>query len=197
MGILPDNDIFELLREKRLRISPLDIAQIQPASVDLRLGNKGRIIKSGCADLSHFDENRIDWLPVDLAKGYELPPSQYLHAYTLEHLSIPRDLNAKIYGKNSLLLVGLDVNPAYINPGFCGHMPIAIKNLTNIPLLIQAGMEICQIEFAALAHEASRPWPEPFTAPDEEFFDLFESQPGQSNYLSQFLKQQINDIANK
>lgn len=40
MSTLSDKDIFALIKEGKLELTPLDVSQIQPASIDLRLGSK-------------------------------------------------------------------------------------------------------------------------------------------------------------
>lgn len=195
MAILSDNDIFKLLGEKKLGITPLEISQIQPASVDLRLGRKGRVLVGGIADLRDFKEEDLKWEEVDLGKKYTLEPNMCLHAATIEKLVVPQNINAKIYGKNSLLSVGLDVNTAYINPGYKGAMPLAIKNISTIPLVLTAGISICQVEFSFLAQNASRAYPEKSRgselSPDDPVFNLIEASPEKPGYLSKFLKDQI------
>ena len=43
--ILSDKSILKMLREGSLRISPVQEEQIQPASVDIRLGNTFSIVE--------------------------------------------------------------------------------------------------------------------------------------------------------
>lgn len=197
MSILSDRDILQLLRQKKLCISPLSATQIQPASIDLRLGEKGKVIVGGSADLRDFNGESIVWEEVDLKAGFTLEPDAYLQAWTLEKIELGKNINAKVFGKNSLLFVGLNVNTAFINPGFNGHMCLAIKNLTSIPLTIGFGMDICQIEFSTLAQLPTRGYREqgadiPLNDP---VFDVFESNKGQTSSLSRFLREQIDTIS--
>lgn len=198
MSILSDQDIFRLIGEKKLKISPLLVDQVQPASVDLRLGKKGKIIKSGSADLRNFAENSIIWEEIDLENGFILEPNAYLQAWTLEELELPININAKIFGKNSLLIVGLNVNTAFINPSFKGKMCLAIKNWTSIPLTIGYGMEICQVEFSTLAQTPTRGYREVSSHQiplNDPVFSLFEKGEKMNNPLSRYLREQIDNIA--
>lgn len=201
MGILSDRDIYRLLGDKALVISPLAVSQIQPASVDLRLGKHGKMIRAGSADLSNFDKDSIIWEEVDLEAGITLEPNGFLQTNTLEELRIPKHLNAKIYGKNSLLLVGLNVNTAFINPGFNGQMPLAIKNWTPIPIKLKTGIEICQIEFATLEQSPTRGYREEGNRPsfpaDDPIFDMLPNGNRDGNALSNFLREQIDKFSKK
>lgn len=198
MPILPDTDIFALLRDGALAISPLDISQIQPATVDLRLGAEAKIY-TGNQPLDLEAANFDNWKEITIGERFMLERGVFLQAFTLEKIVIPQSLNAKIYGKNSLLMAGLEVVPAYINPGFAGRMPLAVKNIGPSGLTISVSMKICQIEFSYLAQAASRPYPErykPCDIPsDSPVLKLFTKGVDKNNAMSRYLREQISALS--
>lgn len=202
MSILSDKDIFSLIRNKTLEISPLGIDQIQPASVDLRLGDDGKVIVPGSAiDLKNFSQDDVEWKHVSLENGYILHPGTCIQTHTYEKLVVPQNINAKIFGRNSLIMIGLEVLVAYINPGFDGIMPLTIKNISPVPITLHREIKICQIEFSFLASTASRPYPERHKiadlSSDDPVFDLFTQGVEQDNRLSVFLRNRIAEMSQK
>lgn len=196
MSVLSDKDIFQFLKDKDLKISPLMVDQIQPASVDLRLGAKAKTLQSGSVNLRNFDKATLKWQEVDLEQGYALKPGGWIQAWTLEKIELPNNLNAKIFGKNSLVILGLDVQVAFINPGFTGLMCLSIKNWSNASLTIGAGMGICQIEFATLEQTPTRGYRGGIAhVPDNDTASsLFSPGEKQDNMLSRFLREQIDSM---
>ncbi|MFH1572003.1 MAG: 2'-deoxycytidine 5'-triphosphate deaminase, partial [Gemmatimonadota bacterium] len=87
MTILSDTSLRALLDSGALVVEPLETDQLQPASIDLRLGD-------------HFlkvDENRLDSIRLDGEVQYEelrqsqivLPPHSFLLATTRERVHLP------------------------------------------------------------------------------------------------------------
>ena len=54
--ILSDKSILKMLREGSLRISPVQEEQIQPASVDIRLGNTFSIVEDSPTGILTLNE---------------------------------------------------------------------------------------------------------------------------------------------
>ncbi len=52
--ILSDKSILKMLREKSLTISPLNTVQIQPVSVDIRLGRTFSIVEDTPSGIINF-----------------------------------------------------------------------------------------------------------------------------------------------
>lgn len=106
--VLSDKDIKRCLREGRIVINPLDnpVAQIQPASVDLRLGNEFKVFR-------HTKKAFIDPLRDDVAEYTEtlvvkdkesfiLHPGEFVLACTREHVELSDDIVARVEGRSSL-----------------------------------------------------------------------------------------------
>ena len=100
--ILSDKTLFEMIEADTLQISPLEKHQIQPASVDIRLGNTFSIVEdlpSGIINL----EDEIPYKTI-VTDTYILLPNQFVLATTMEYFHLPDDLTAFVEGRSSIEL---------------------------------------------------------------------------------------------
>lgn len=157
MAILSDTTLRDLLRRGDLVVAPLDEDQVQPASIDLRLGD-------------HFlkvDENRLDAIRLDREIQYEeltqsqivLPPHSFLLATTRERIRLPHDLTAFVEGRSSIGRIGLFIqNAGWVDPGLEGTVTLELYNANRLPIRLQAGRRICQLVFARIDQPAGQPY---------------------------------------
>lgn len=121
--------------------------QIQPASLDLRLGDY--FIRH--PDGSHFH--------CPEGKSYPLSTGECVLASTVERFDIPNNVVARVEGKSSLARVFLTIHSAgFIDPGFKGDITLEIKNDGMIPIRLHPGMLIAQVSFQTLDAPAERPY---------------------------------------
>ena len=131
--ILSDKTIEKLLAEGSLAIEPLEPEQIQPASVDIRLGDTFGIVEdtpSGIVGLE--DEIAYKTIRTD---RYILLPGQFVLATTMEYVRLGADLTAFVEGRSSLGRMGLFVqNAGWVDPGFEGEITLELFNgLARVP----------------------------------------------------------------
>lgn len=156
--ILSDKSITEYLRCGILTVDPInEQQQIQPASLDLTLGN-------------HFlklDENRNSIMTLtDPAVFIEItadeiiiPPNSFLLATTMEYIKLPDDLTAFVEGRSSIGRMGLFIqNAGWVDPGFEGEITLELYNANRLPIKLEAGRRICQLVFAQMDLAAARPY---------------------------------------
>ena len=144
--ILSDRDIKKYMADNLLKISPLEDYQIQPASVDLRLGNSFLVIDPGTEAVSMDEEVTYRSYVQDT---FILEPYQFVLATTMEYISMKEDLTAFVEGRSSIGRMGLFVeNAGWVDPGFKGEITLELYNASNIPIILQAGRRICQLVFA-------------------------------------------------
>ena len=74
--ILSDKAIISLLKKGTLSISPLQDDQIQPASVDIRLGNTFSVVEDSSTGILTFT-NKIAYKEIH-AETYLLLPGQFV-----------------------------------------------------------------------------------------------------------------------
>jgi dCTP deaminase len=107
--ILSDADILRRLEEGTLRIEPLsDIdLQVQPASVDLRLGTDFLEFQRTNIPCIHPDSERevgeyVTETVIEEGEEFILHPNDFVLGTTIERVSIPEDLIAHVEGRSSL-----------------------------------------------------------------------------------------------
>ena len=107
--ILSDRDIRARLAAGDLKIEPLidDGLQIQPASVDLRLGTEFIVYRPGeisCLDPKIPDSLRLAAEQIVIREGeaFTLHPGDFALGSTLETVSIPADLVGQVDGRSSI-----------------------------------------------------------------------------------------------
>jgi dCTP deaminase len=151
--LLSDTTVTALLAAQEVVIvPPPEPEQLQPISIDLRLGNSFCWLPE-----QHGEEHRRllrDWVVVQ--------PGEFLLATTVEHLTLPRHIAAFAHGKSTVARRGLMVEAAgLIDPGFQGTVTLELKNLSHLPLRLTAGMLICQVTFHVLDTAVTRPYGSP------------------------------------
>ncbi|MBP5580299.1 MAG: dCTP deaminase, partial [Ruminococcus sp.] len=98
--ILSDKTISRMLKEKSLVIEPITDDQIQPASVDVRLGNTFSIVEDTPTGIITLN-SEIKYKTIT-ADNYLLLPGQFVLATTMEYFELPDDLTAFVEGRSSL-----------------------------------------------------------------------------------------------
>lgn len=155
--ILSDKTIKSLLRKGTLSISPLEDDQIQPASVDIRLGNTFSIVEDSSTGILTFT-NKIAYKEMQ-AETYLLLPGQFVLATTKEYISLPNDLTAFVEGRSSLGRMGLFIqNAGWVDPGFSGEITLELFNANRCAIELQAGRRIGQLVFAQMDQAALHPY---------------------------------------
>ena len=155
--ILSDHTITKMLECKELVITPLNAEQIQPASVDIRLGNTFSIVDdtpSGIITLR--SEIRYKTITAD---RYLILPGQFVLATTMEYFELPDDLTAFVEGRSSLGRMGLFIqNAGWVDPGFHGEITLELFNANRCAIELQAGRRIGQLVFAKMDAPALNPY---------------------------------------
>lgn len=162
-SVLSDGTIRRLVEEGRITIDPWDPERIQPASVDLRLGDSFRVFnnhKVTAIDLREPPENLTEEVKVEEGEAFVIHPGEFCLARTLEWVEIPDDLVARIEGKSSLGRLGLIVHATagFCDPGWKGTLTLELNNLTRIPIKLWPGLLIAQLSFMTLDAAAEKPY---------------------------------------
>ncbi len=170
MAILSDKHIIKCLKSGKIVIEPLENPniQIQPSSVDLRIGNefKGfRIIRKPVID--PMDESDIDSYMqsffIDEGDPFIIHPGEFALATTYETIKLPHDLVARVEGRSSMgrLGVTMHVTAGFIDPGFHGKITLEISNIGKMPVALYTGQRVCQIVFETMTSPADKPYGHP------------------------------------
>ncbi|MFB6108033.1 MAG: dCTP deaminase [Haloplanus sp.] len=165
--ILSDADILARLRDGDLVVDPLDDPdqQVQPASVDLRLGEE--FLEFQRTNISCIHPNRerevseyISETVVDDGDEFILHPGDFVLGTTRERVEIPTDLVARVEGRSSLgrLAVVVHATAGFIDPGYRGQVTLELSNLGTAPVALTPGMRVSQLVFTELSSRADRPY---------------------------------------
>ncbi|MFJ7512825.1 dCTP deaminase [Peribacillus simplex] len=124
-------------------LEPLKKSQLQPASIDLRIGN-------------HFlaiDEYSTLFISLDKPAAYKenykdhiiIPPRAFVLGTTIEVIKLPNNMSAFVEGRSSIGRLGLFIqNAGWVDPGFEGHITLELYNSNRVPIELKAGRRIYQ-----------------------------------------------------
>jgi dCTP deaminase len=161
--ILSDRDIRVELESGRITIDPFDPACVQPSSVDLHVDSQFRVfansrypyidVKQEMPDLTELVEVHDD-------EPFILHPGEFVLGSTMERVSLPDDLVARLEGKSSLGRLGLLIHSTagYVDPGWDGFLTLELSNVANLPITLYPHMKIGQISFFRLTSAADAPY---------------------------------------
>lgn len=155
--ILSDKTITKMIEEKTLVVQPLTEEQIQPASVDIRLGNTFSVVDDTPSGIISLD-SKIGYKTIT-ADTYLILPGQFVLATTMEYFELPDNLTAFVEGRSSLGRMGLFIqNAGWVDPGFKGEITLELYNANRCAIELKSGRRVGQLVFAELDDHALNPY---------------------------------------
>lgn len=155
--ILSDKTIFKMLKNNSLIINPLKEDQVQPASVDVRLGNTFSVVDDTDSRIITLD-GKIKYKTITTDK-YLILPGQFVLATTMEYFELPDNLTAFVEGRSSLGRMGLFIqNAGWVDPGFKGEITLELFNANRCAIELQCGRRVGQLVFAQMDGTALNPY---------------------------------------
>lgn len=165
--ILSDGDIKKRLEDGDLTIEPLDDPelQLQPASVDMRLGREFLVYQ--LPHMASIDTREpivqseyAREVTIEEGDYFTLHPGEFVLGSTAEWVSLPDDLVARVEGRSSIgrLAVVVHATAGFIDPGFEGKITLELSNLGRVAVKLYPGMRISQLVFQQLSSPAERPY---------------------------------------
>ena len=140
--ILPDVEILSLVR--RDLVTPFDPELVNPASLDVRLGENLLIEEPKVPAL----------LPFSIAghtqeDPFMLQPHEFVLAETLEEFDLPDCVAGQLALKSSRAREGIEhLLAGYIDPGYKGRLTLELQNARSMHAVpLWPGMRIAQIVF--------------------------------------------------
>ena len=155
--ILSDREIRNLIAINDLQISPLEECQIQPASLDVTLGDTFSFLEDDAGGL--IDPKKK--MPYRTLKTdrFLLLPYQFVLATTREYIKLPNDLTAFVEGRSSWGRLGLFIqNAGWVDPGFEGEITLELYNANRLAIELGSGLRIGQLVFARMGESAINPY---------------------------------------
>lgn len=163
--ILSDRDIRACLDSGRIGVeAEYDVYQdIQPASLDIRLGNKFKVYEhTQCVALDPKNPESVRTRTIEVPDGeaFYVQPGEFVLGATSIKISVPDDLVTRVEGRSSLGRLGIIVHATagFIDPGFEGTITLEISNINRLPIALYPGMRIGQFAFLQMSSPAEKPY---------------------------------------
>lgn len=163
--ILNDKDIIKAIEEGQIEVSGWEgDPYIGPSSLDLHLDNRALIIAAPVdgekyrpamlgEDMSHFFTELMGWTSLIIR------PGDFMLLSTVEKIKFPDNIAGFVQGRSSIARAGIQVHAAgFVDPGFEGTITLEVTNMTSVPLVIPAGIRICQMVFARSSKNSGTPY---------------------------------------
>lgn len=151
---LSDIDIKKALKAGTIRLEPFTPSRLQPASYDIRLGNKFVVNEESATHIIDpakkiFPKTREITIPD--GGEFVLHPGMLVLGTSKEFFGSDEYL-IQVGGKSSLARVGLMIHntAGIINPGHFLCVTLELSNQNNVPIIIRPGMDIAQLTFSRL-----------------------------------------------
>jgi dCTP deaminase len=161
--VLSDRTIRDELARGRIGIDPFDESLLQPSSVDVRVDRYFRVFHNArypFIDVKQPQEELTELVEVEGETPFILHPGEFVLGSTLERITLPDDVVARLDGKSSLGRLGLLIHSTagFIDPGWDGHVTLELSNVANLPITIYTGMKIGQLSFVRMTEPAETPY---------------------------------------
>lgn len=134
-------------------VTPFDAACVNPASLDLRLGDKIRLPRRSWLMKQDGKVNRFTpaeelWQDEFEFEKYKLRSGEFVLCHSLEITHIPDSAIATLYSKSSTGRIGLEhLHAGYGDCGFFGQWTWEFFNAAPWPIELRAGDRIMQLVF--------------------------------------------------
>jgi dCTP deaminase len=161
--VLSDRTIREEIESGRIVIDPFEASNVQPSSVDVRVDRKFRVFHNArypYIDVRQPMDDLTELVEVSGEEPFILHPGEFVLGQTLERVTLPNDLVARLEGKSSLGRLGLLIHSTagFVDSGFSGNLTLELSNVANLPITIYHGMPIGQISFMRMDGPVERPY---------------------------------------
>jgi dCTP deaminase len=147
--ILTRDAIQRELAAGRLAVDPFTPDQVGPASIDLHLGDEIRVMADGNDPVAVTDDAdyRTSGTVRTLTHPYVLQPGETILGITRERIRLPGDIAGWLEGRSRFARLGLmiHVTAGFIAPGVDSRQVLEMSNVAHRPLVIHAGVRLCQI----------------------------------------------------
>lgn len=149
MGILSDSQIRRLVESRELVIRPFDEDLVQPASYDLRVGNK--ILAS---PLSPEILGAVVELN-DISPTYNVQSGQMIAGISSEWLELPLNICGRFGIRSEFSRRGMNAfGGLQLDPGYHGRLMVSMLNVGPEPISVSLGEPMFTIELQTLDEPA-------------------------------------------
>jgi len=161
--VLSDRTIRREIEDGRIAIDPFDATMVQPSSIDVRVDRRFRVFHNArypYIDVRQPMEDLTELVEVGPDERFILHPGEFVLGQTLERVTLPDDLVARLEGKSSLGRLGLLIHSTagFVDAGFSGNLTLELSNVANLPITIYYGMPIGQLSFMRMDGPVEHPY---------------------------------------
>jgi len=161
--VLSDRTIRAEIDAGRIAVDPYDAALVQPSSIDVRVDRRFRVFHNArypYIDVRQPMEGLTELVEVTGGEPFILHPGEFVLGQTLERVTLPDDLVARLEGKSSLGRLGLLIHSTagFVDCGFSGNLTLELSNVANLPITIYEAMPIGQISFMRMDGPVENPY---------------------------------------
>jgi len=158
--ILSDHDIKQRISDGDIVIEPFESAHVEPASVDLRLGEDWKVLRRGGTNYLDSKQPSGGLSYTDKRGEMFIQPDQLVLGTTFEHIELPDDIAAHVIGRSTLGRLGVSIHQTagFIDPGFAGEITLELSNHGPTTVKLYPEQRVCQIVFTELTSSADTPY---------------------------------------
>lgn len=161
--ILSDKDIKKEIKNGNIILKPFKKENIQPASVDVRLGKDFLVYEKNnnyIIDPKNLPKGLTKKCTISEKKAFILHPREFALAVLYEETGVANNLVGRLEGKSSLARLGLIIHTTagYLDPGNSLNMTLELFNAGSLPIKLYYKMPIGQMAFEYLSSSCEKPY---------------------------------------
>jgi len=156
--ILSNNELYELIRRRKLVIKPLGDDTIRENGVDLSLGDEICELahyEYGDALLEAYEKYDEEYLRRKFyrcwhADRYVIKPHRRYLLTTREYVKLPPDIMGFVNQRSTVARLGLFIPPTIIDAGFEGQITVELIG-SEFPIELRKGQRFLHVVFAQIS----------------------------------------------
>ncbi|MBF0235130.1 MAG: dCTP deaminase [Desulfamplus sp.] len=146
---LNDKAIKKVISDGIALVDPFEEENLQPASIDLRLGNIFYKYNLESYELGETIDDEQSFK--ETFEELKLKNGETAFVGLYEKMHIPLDTIGLIMPRSSITRLGIHIVPTYMNPGYSGNMPLTIINHTGLTITLKPMRRVVQLILFSLS----------------------------------------------
>lgn len=161
--ILSDGDILKEIKEGNIIIDPFKEKYLQPASVDLHLGDTFLVYDTHTGhviDPKKSVDGLMRRITISGDQPFVLHPGDFALGAIYETTGVSSRYVGRLEGKSSVGRLGIlvHVTAGFLDPGNKVNMTLELHNTATLPVLLYYKMPIAQMAFQQLSSPSLHPY---------------------------------------
>ena len=147
--VLTRDEILDRIERGIIGIDPFSPDAVGPASIDLSLSDKIRVVVDADRIIEIDKELDLESMTreVDISAGYALEPNELVLGMTREKITLPENICGWLQSRSRYARIGLmsHVTAPFVCPGVSNHQVLEIFQTGHSRVLLKPGVRICQM----------------------------------------------------